>query len=75
MDKVRFGIIGVGNMGSAVAKAVCRSVGPKNILLCGRTPEKVQALAEQLFSADMSDYEKLEALAKYIDQLKDWMGG
>ena len=43
-----FGFIGVGNMGSAVAKAVCRSVGPKNILLCGRTPEKVQALAGRL---------------------------
>ena len=43
-----FGFIGVGNMGSAVAKAVCRSVGPQEILLCGRTPEKVQALAAQL---------------------------
>ena len=44
----RFGFIGTGNMGGAVAKAVCRSVGGGNILLCNRSPEKVRTLAEAL---------------------------
>ena len=46
--KYTFGFIGTGNMGGAVAKAVCCSAGGKQILLCNRTPEKAQALAEQL---------------------------
>ena len=46
--KYTFGFIGTGNMGGAVAKAVCRSAGGEQILLCNRTPEKAQALAEQL---------------------------
>ena len=43
-----FGFIGVGNMGSAVATAVCKSVGGERIVLCGRTPGKAEALARQL---------------------------
>ena len=43
-----FGFIGVGNMGSAVAAAVCKSVGGERIVLCGRTPGKAEALARQL---------------------------
>ena len=43
-----FGFIGVGNMGSAVAAAVCKSVGGHRVLVCNRSPEKAQAVAGRL---------------------------
>ena len=43
-----FGFIGCGNMGGAVARAVCRGVGPENVALANRTPAKAEALAEAL---------------------------
>ena len=46
MKKAAF--IGVGNMGGALARAVCRAVGPDQVVLCNRTPEKARALAEEL---------------------------
>ena len=46
--KDTFGFIGTGNMGGAVAKAVCRSVGGQKLLLCNRSPEKALALADEL---------------------------
>ncbi len=46
--KYTFGFIGTGNMGGAVAKAVCRSAGGEQLLLCNRSMEKAQALAAAL---------------------------
>ena len=46
MKKAAF--IGVGNMGGALARAACRAVGPDQVVLFNRTPEKAQALAEEL---------------------------
>ena len=46
--KDTFGFIGTGNMGGAVAKAVCRSVGGQKLLLCNRSPQKALALAHEL---------------------------
>ena len=43
-----FGFIGVGNMGAAVAAAVCKSVGGDRLLVCNRSPEKAQAAARRL---------------------------
>ena len=43
-----YGFIGTGNMGGALAKAVCRTVSPAQVLLSNRTPEKARALAEAL---------------------------
>ena len=45
---MRYGFIGCGNMGGAVARAVCRGVGPENVVLANRTPAKAEALAEAL---------------------------
>ncbi len=42
------GFIGTGNMGGALARAVCRSGSGEEILLANRTPAKAQALAEEL---------------------------
>ena len=45
---MKFGFIGCGNMGGAVARAVCRGADPKDVLLANRTPEKSAALAAEL---------------------------
>ena len=41
---MRYGFIGCGNMGGAVARAVCRGVGPENVVLANRTPAKAEDL-------------------------------
>lgn len=43
-----FGFIGAGNMGGALATAVCRTVAPEDVTLCDRDAAKVQALAQIL---------------------------
>ena len=43
-----FGFIGTGNMGSALVRAACKQVPGEQILLSNRTPEKAQALAQEL---------------------------
>jgi len=45
---MKYGFIGCGNMGGAVARAVCRSVGADNVVLANRTAAKAQALAAEL---------------------------
>lgn len=46
MNTVAF--IGCGNMGSALARAACPSVGPENVYLANRTLAKAQALGDAL---------------------------
>ena len=43
-----YGFIGSGNMGGAIATAVCRAVNPQDVLLANRTMAKAEALAEKL---------------------------
>lgn len=43
-----YGLIGVGNMGGALARAVCRTVEPDQVFLSNRTMEKARILAEEL---------------------------
>lgn len=43
-----YGFIGVGNMGGALARAVCRTVEPDEVFLANRTPEKAETLAAEL---------------------------
>ena len=45
---MRFGFIGCGNMGGAVARAVCKGAAPQEVLLANRTPAKAAALAAEL---------------------------
>ena len=45
MSSVKFGFIGAGNMGSALARAVCRSASPKEVLISDVTTVKAQLLA------------------------------
>ncbi len=43
-----YGFIGSGNMGGALATAVCRVVNPEEVFLSNRTPSKAEALARKL---------------------------
>lgn len=43
-----YGFIGCGNMGGAVARAVCRGAGAQQVVLANRTAAKAQTLAAEL---------------------------
>ena len=43
-----FGFIGTGNMGSALARAACKTVSPDKVFLANRTPDKARSLAAEL---------------------------
>lgn len=45
---MKYGFIGTGNMGGALAQAVCRVIPPEEVLLCNRTEEKALRLARAL---------------------------
>lgn len=60
-----FGLIGTGNMGSALARALCRGVGPERLLLCNRTEEKARALARELGCA-VGDSQTLAGSCRYL---------
>ncbi len=42
------GFLGCGNMGGAIARAVCKAVDPKDVWLANRTAAKAEALAAEL---------------------------
>ena len=55
---MKYGFIGTGCMGSALATACAKAIGPEDILLSNRSPEKAQALAEKLgLKMEMIDME------------------
>ncbi len=45
---IEFGFIGTGNMGGALATAVCKSVKPENVILANKTLSKAEKLAKEL---------------------------
>ncbi len=45
---MKFGFIGTGNMGAALAAAAVRGIGGEHVMLANRTQEKAAALAEKL---------------------------
>ena len=65
MSTYELGFIGTGNMGGALAQAVCRAADPKRVLLSNRTRAKAEALAERLGCAVGSN-EDVAAQCKYI---------
>lgn len=48
MENMKIGFIGTGNMGGALATAVCRAVDSKNVVLCDKNGEKAFELAKKL---------------------------
>lgn len=59
------GFIGVGNMGSALASAVCRSVSPARIIVTDRSMEKALTLAEK-YGFNTGDTGELIRESKFI---------
>lgn len=45
---MEFGFIGCGNMGGAIARAVCAAVGGENVVLANKTRSKAETLAAEL---------------------------
>ena len=63
--KIKFGFIGCGNMGGALAQAVVKSVNPFEIALCDANIEKAAALAESL-GCGVTTTQELAASARFI---------
>ena len=59
------GLIGVGNMGGALARAACQW-NPKQVILANRTPEKAEVLAQELGCAVARDNTQIAQTAKFI---------
>ena len=60
-----FGFIGVGNMGGALASAVCKKIDPKEVMLADHLAEKAEKLAAE-YGAVVSDNATIAAECKYI---------
>ena len=54
------GFLGCGNMGGAIARAVCKAADPQNVWLANRTAAKAEALAAELgcMPRQIQDYEE-----------------
>lgn len=65
MSSVKFGFIGTGNMGGALARAVTKSVGADEVLLADKAATKAQLLADEL-KCSYSEINAVAASAKYI---------
>lgn len=64
MAKVAF--IGVGNMGSALAKAACKSLGGEQVAVSNRTRSKAEALAKELGCRAYPSNREAAQAAEYI---------
>ena len=77
-----FGFVGTGNMGGALARAVCKTISADRVSLSNRTPAKAQILAEELgcTAADnhavcsTADFIFLGVKPQYMAQLFDDIG-
>ena len=58
--------IGTGNMGSALARATCRAIGPGEVVLSNRTAAKAEALAGELGCAAAADNAQAVEGARYV---------
>jgi pyrroline-5-carboxylate reductase len=65
MAAYKYGFIGAGNMGGALAAAAARAVGGKNVFISDRSAEKAAALAEDC-GASVSDNESLALSCDYV---------
>lgn len=62
---MKIGFIGCGNMGGALARAVCKSTGATSVVLANRTPAKAEALANELRCL-VSDNQTVAAACDWI---------
>lgn len=61
-----FGFIGCGNMGGALARAVCKAVPADQVFLTNRTAEKAKALADELGCSVALDNEAIAVSADFV---------
>lgn len=60
-----FGFIGTGNMGGALARAVCRTIPSQQVFLSNRTQAKAQKLAQEL-DCSVSDNQTIARRTDFI---------
>ncbi len=65
MSEYKFGFIGSGNMGGALARAAVKKLGGRDVLISDKCTEKAQALAKELGCA-CGDTREVAAKAEYI---------
>ena len=65
MSSVKFGFIGTGNMGGALARAVTKAVSGSDVLLADRAEVKAQLLANEL-GCSYADNTAVASSAKFI---------
>lgn len=65
MESYKIGFIGTGNMGGALATAVCRAVTGENVLLCDKNTEKASELASRT-GARAVDINTIASECRYI---------
>ena len=65
MSEVKFGFIGTGNMGAALARALRKTVPGHEVLLSNRTAVKAQTLAAEL-NCRAADNKTVAGQAKYL---------
>lgn len=65
MASVKFGFIGAGNMGSALARAVCKAVSPEEVLISDKSQVKASLLADELKCSYADNY-AVASSAKFI---------
>ena len=61
----RFGFIGIGNMGGAIAMAVAKVVDPAEILVAAKHPEKAAAFAAE-YGCVASGNQQIAETAKFV---------
>ena len=62
----KYAVIGTGNMGGALARALCKKLPGENVILFNRTAEKAQRLAKELGCLCASSALEAVAQADYI---------
>ena len=65
MSSVKFGFIGTGNMGSALARAVVKAVGGDEVIISDQSSQKAQLLANEL-KCSYGDNGAVASEAKFI---------
>ena len=61
----KFGFIGCGNMGGALARAVCKAIGGENVAVCDYDAQKTTALQEKFGATPLSILELVDK-SKFI---------
>jgi len=61
-----YGFIGTGNMGGALARALCKRVDPEDVMLANRTAAKAEALSGELGGCIVTDNEGIAGACEVI---------